>query len=69
MHLIKYTGKKKTDSVQLSNNAVACHIQDPANYTAYELIRMLKTCHVYSLQLDECTDILEPAVLLVFFQY
>ena len=53
----------------MSNNAVACHIQDPANYTAYELIHMLKTRHVYSLQLDESTDISEPAVLLIFFQY
>jgi hypothetical protein len=30
---------------------------------------MLKNCHVYSLQLDESTDILGLAVLLVFFQH
>lgn len=51
------------------NNAAACHIQDPANYTAYEVICMLKNCHVYSLQLGESTDISGLGVLLVFFQY
>jgi hypothetical protein len=65
--LNKKTGKK-IDSVQLSNNVVACHIQDLASYTGYELIHVLKNCHVYSLQLDESTDIL-GLVLLVFFQY
>jgi hypothetical protein len=69
MHFEQIDWLKKTDSAQLLNNAVAYHIQDPANYTAYVVICMLKNCHVYSLQLGEFTDISGLAVLLVFFQY
>nr|XP_056703766.1 zinc finger BED domain-containing protein 5-like [Euleptes europaea] len=60
---------KKIDTVQLSNSTISKRIYTISESVENELIRRLKTCEFFSLQLDESTDVAGLAVLLVFVRY
>ena len=60
---------KKIDTVKLSNNTISKRINTISETVENELIRRLKTCEFFSLQLDESTDVAGLAVLLVFVRY
>ncbi|KAJ7335608.1 hypothetical protein JRQ81_013549, partial [Phrynocephalus forsythii] len=61
---------KKIDTVQLSNNTISKQIYTISESVENALIRSLKTCDFFGLQLDEsCTDVAGLAILLVFVRY
>lgn len=60
---------KKIDAVQLSNSTISKRIHTLSDSLENELIRRLKACEFFSLQLDESTDVAGLAVLLVFVKY
>jgi hypothetical protein len=61
--------KEKLETVQLYNNIVKRRIQDLSTDIEKELVSRLKCCFAFSLQIDESTDVLGLAVLLVFVRY
>jgi hypothetical protein len=61
--------KKKPGTVQLSNNAVKCRIQDLSADIEKQLVSRHKSSYAFSLQLGESTDVSGLAVLFVFVHY
>ena len=60
---------KKIASVPLSNSTVGRRIGEIASSIEEELVRRLKLCDMYSLQMDESTEVAGLAILLVFIRY
>lgn len=60
---------KKIESIPLSDNTVQRRIQDCADFILAELVKRLRSCKYYVLQLDESTDVCNLAILLVFVRY
>lgn len=60
---------KKIEAVQCSNNTIKRRICTIAEIVENELIKRLKDCEFFSLQLDESTDVAGLPVLLVFVRY
>ena len=60
---------KKIASVPLSNSTVEHCIGEIASSIEEEFVRCLKVCDMFSLQMDESTNVVGLAILLVFIRY
>ena len=60
---------KKLDSVSLSNNAVKRSIVDMSNDVLEQMLNEVKNSPLYSIQLDESTDVAGLSQLSVFIRY
>jgi hypothetical protein len=60
---------KKVAQVPLSNDITARRIHDLAHDTEDQIIKQIKLAKYFSLQLDECTDVANMAVLMVYVRF
>ncbi|KAJ8896792.1 hypothetical protein PR048_002137 [Dryococelus australis] len=60
---------KTVSAVQYSDNTVPNRIHKITDYIEDELIKRLKNCNAFSLQLDESTDVAGLTVLIVIVRY
>ncbi|KAI0978254.1 hypothetical protein GJ496_004256 [Pomphorhynchus laevis] len=60
---------QKVAKVPLSNDTIARRINELAHDMEDQLIEQIKLAKYYSLQLDECTDVANQAVLMVYVRY
>ena len=60
---------KKLDAVSLSNNTVKRRIADMSNDVFQQIVHQVKKSSLYSIQLDESTDIAGLPHLSVFIHY
>lgn len=59
----------KIQLVPLSDNTVQRRIQECASNILDELVRRLRLCETFTIQLDESTDVANLSILLVFVRY
>ncbi|XP_076145687.1 zinc finger BED domain-containing protein 5-like [Alosa pseudoharengus] len=62
-------GEKASDELTLSNDTVQRRITSMAENVQDQLVTRLRQSHLFSLQLDESTDIGNEAILLCFVRY
>ncbi|KAL2096421.1 hypothetical protein ACEWY4_008569 [Coilia grayii] len=67
--MIGEAAAKKLLTIPLSNDTVSHRIADMALDVQQELLERIKSSPFFSLQLDECTDATNAALLLVFVRY
>jgi hypothetical protein len=60
---------RKIQLVSLSDNTIQRRIQDCASNALDELVRRLRLRESFAIELDESTDVVNLAVLLVFVGY
>ncbi|CAM4588713.1 unnamed protein product [Lepidochelys olivacea] len=69
MEMLGEPAAKKVAQVPLSNDTIAQRIHDLAHDMEDQLIGQIKLGKYFSLQLDECTDVANTAVLMVFVRF
>jgi len=67
--MINEEAGKQIELVPLSDNTVQRRIQDCAANILNELVRRLRLCDKFAIQLDESTDITNLSIVLVFVRY
>ncbi|KAI5932055.1 SCAN domain-containing protein 3 [Manis javanica] len=66
LEMLGESAAKKVAQVPLSNDTIARRIQELANDMEDQLIEQIKVAKYFSLQLDECRDIANMIILLVY---
>ncbi|XP_012501552.1 PREDICTED: SCAN domain-containing protein 3 [Propithecus coquereli] len=69
LEMLGESAAKKVAQVPLSNDTIARRIQELANDMEDQLIEQIKLARYFSLQLDECRDIANMIVLLVYVRF
>ncbi|XP_007954681.1 SCAN domain-containing protein 3 [Orycteropus afer afer] len=69
LEMLGESAAKKVAQVPLSNDTIARRIQELANDMEDQLIEQIKLAKYFSLQLDECRDIANMIVLLVYVRF
>jgi hypothetical protein len=67
--LIDEEAARKIQLVPLSDNTIQRRIQDCASNVLDELVRGLRLSESFTIHLDESTDVVNLAILLVFARY
>ncbi|XP_012590098.1 PREDICTED: SCAN domain-containing protein 3 [Condylura cristata] len=69
LEMLGESAAKKVAQVPLSNDTIARRIQELANDMEDQLIEQIKLAKYFSLQLDECREIANMIVLLVYVRF
>uniref|UniRef100_A0A8D2CWV1 SCAN domain containing 3 n=1 Tax=Sciurus vulgaris TaxID=55149 RepID=A0A8D2CWV1_SCIVU len=69
LEMLGESAAKKVAQVPLSNDTIARRIQELANDMEDQLIEQIKLAKYFSLQLDECRDIANLIILLVYVRF
>ncbi|XP_032254826.1 SCAN domain-containing protein 3 isoform X2 [Phoca vitulina] len=69
LEMLGESAAKKVAQVPLSNDTMARRIQELASDMEDQLIEQIKEAKYYSLQLDECRDIANMVILLVYVRF
>ncbi|XP_017744658.1 PREDICTED: SCAN domain-containing protein 3 isoform X1 [Rhinopithecus bieti] len=69
LEMLGESAAKKVAQVPLSNDTIARRIQELANDMEDQLIEQIKLAKYFSLQLDECRDIANMIILLVYVRF
>ncbi|XP_037367457.1 SCAN domain-containing protein 3-like [Talpa occidentalis] len=69
LEMLGESAAKKVAQVPLSNDTIARRIQELANDMEDQLIEQIKQAKYFSLQFDECRDIANMIVLLVYVRF
>nr|XP_012597542.1 SCAN domain-containing protein 3 isoform X2 [Microcebus murinus] len=69
LEMLGESAAKKVAQVPLSNDTIARRIQELANDMEDQLIEQIKLARYFSLQLDECRDIANMIILLVYVRF
>ncbi|CAM5140280.1 unnamed protein product [Natator depressus] len=69
MEMVGEPAAKKVAQVPLSNDTIARRIHDLAHDMEDQLIGQIKLAKYFSLQLDECTDLANTAILMVYVRF
>ncbi|XP_049742807.1 SCAN domain-containing protein 3 [Elephas maximus indicus] len=69
LEMLGESAAKKVAQVPLSNDTIARRIQELANDMEDQLIEQIKLAKYFSLQLDECRDIANMVILLVYVRF
>jgi len=69
MEMLGEAAARKVAQVPLSNDTIARRIHDLAQDMEDQLIGQIKLAKYFSLQLDECTDVANMAILMVYVRF
>ncbi|XP_037699832.1 SCAN domain-containing protein 3 isoform X2 [Choloepus didactylus] len=69
LEMLGESAARKVAQVPLSNDTIARRIQELANDMEDQLIEQIKLAKYFSLQLDECRDIANMIILLVYVRF